>query len=610
MSLTVNFLAPLDVHSELRTLFRQLALLWKFELCELKPGEPTDAFDPDRPLIVDVGSDDRDFQETVAQYVGASRSRCLLFSTQADFRHSGLKALAGVNAIVRHAYDCDLDVEIREDDTLLKGLTGPLRLLKFNQCVFGAIDFGDAHALLLADNGETLLARKGNCYTVALPVWQFGIVSFPAWFRLMENALFFNDGLPHVAPGPYVAVRIDDVPVTGESYIKQGYTEYRGCAEIRAIQRASSRYGARIEYMLTANVLKDGKRLPAQEVAPKAFGLLSALYRKGEINVGGHGYVHLDVTAYQQHGKIEAREFLTMGEGETRAALLSVKQWVGDSFGKDRMGFVAPAWGCREGITQPVARGMFSYIADSNQSLQRSDGGELFGSVQSGCVSMFETWRSGMSGIRMADRNVFGAYLGAGLPVHLMLHSVLTADPLTRGSKQALLALVIAVALMVNLALLFNLGGSVMLVLLLLQGGLAWGAYRQRQNLGWWLRWVISCRARVGERLEHLARSASQSGAQWLFVEELAEHMASYEGLSVKFEASNSGRVCAVLDCARKFSRPVSVHFPFSVEQAVLQPAGWTGIKGNVVQVGPLDQGLYRLTVKGKPETLTKYDFQ
>lgn len=605
MSLTVNFLAPLEANSELRTLFRQLALLWKFELCELMPGEPTEDFDPDRLLIVDAGSDDRNYQKMVAQHVGATRSRCLLFSTQVDFNHSGLKALSGVNAIVRHAYHCDLDVDVLADDALLKGLAGPLRLLKFNQCSCGAISLLDAHALLLADDGATLMACRGNCYTIALPIWQFGIVSFPVWFSLMENALFFNDGLPHIAPGPYAAVRIDDVPVTGESYIKQGYTEFRGCAEIRAIQRASSRYGARIEYMLTENVLKDGRLMPAQEVAPKAFGLLTDLYRKGEINVGGHGYVHLDVTAYRQYGKIEAREFLTLGEAETRTAMQSIKQWAGRTFSKDNMGFVAPAWGYREGITRPVARGLFSYIADSNQRLQRSAAGDLFGSVRSGCVSMFETWRSGMSGIRMADRKVFGAYLGAGLPVHLMLHSVWTSDPLTRGSKFALLALAIVAALTVNLALLFSLGGGVLLALMLLQGGLAWGVYRQRLNLGWWLRWVISCRTGIGERLEHLARSASQSGAQWLFVEELAEHMASYEGLSVRFEILTPGSVSAVLDCSRKFSRPVSVHFPFPVEKAVLQPTGWTEIKGNVLFLGPLDQGTHRLKVSGKQQAMT-----
>ncbi len=49
---------------------------------------------------------------------------------------------------------------------------------------------------------------------------------------MIENFLFFEDGLPHPAPGPYVAFRIDDLPVTGESYIKQGYSDAKACAEI------------------------------------------------------------------------------------------------------------------------------------------------------------------------------------------------------------------------------------------------------------------------------------------------------------------------------------------------------------------------------------------
>lgn len=602
MSLLVNFLAPADVPSELRTLLRQLALLWKFELCELLPGKTINTFDPDRPLIIDAGSDERDFQESVVQYIGASRSRCLLFSTKADFNHSELKVLSGVSAIVQYAYQFDLRVDICENDALLKGLVSPLRLLRFNECVCGEICLGDAHPLLAADNGTILMARRGDCYTVALPTWQFGIVSFPAWFKILENVLFFNDCMPHLAPGPYVAIRIDDMPVTGESYIKQGYTEFRGCAEIRAIQRASALHGVRIEYMLTEYVFKDGKCRPAQEVAPKAIGLLADLYHKGEINIGGHGYVHLDVTAYQLCGKIEAREFLAMGEGETRTALLSIKRWLSTTFRKRKFGFVAPAWGYREDITKPIARNIFCYIADSNQSLQRSDGGELFGSVKAGCVNMFETWRSGMSGIRMADRNIFSAYLDTGLPVHLMMHSALTSDPLTYGRRLIFLILAIGMVLFFNLLLGLKLDFSALAIFILGQSVFTWWLYSHRHNLGWCLRWIMSYRIGNVDRIEHLALGASRSGAQWLFVEELAEQMAAYEGLTMRIETSNSGTMCLSINCSKKFRRPVSVHFHFLVKQAVLRPSGQLEIKNNVVRIGPLDSGIYQLNVFGDNE--------
>jgi hypothetical protein len=126
------------------------------------------------------------------------------------------------------------------EDPLLHGLGDTARLLRFEGSAAGHVECDGAAVLLETATGINLLARKGNCYTVAVPVSQFGVVSFPGWSRFLENALFFADDLLHIGLGPYVSFRIDDLPVTGESIRRRGYADWMGLAEIRAVQSAAA----------------------------------------------------------------------------------------------------------------------------------------------------------------------------------------------------------------------------------------------------------------------------------------------------------------------------------------------------------------------------------
>jgi hypothetical protein len=599
MTVQVNFLAPGTEASELRVMLRQLALLWKFELRELASDGSALPPEDKSPLIVDLGAAPADYQEVVVRHVQASHTRALLFAPQTVALYPALKELSGVSAVVWHGYSIDLNVSILNDDPLLHRLGGSLRLLRFNNGAVGAIETDDAAVLLRADNGMNLLARWGACYTVALPVWQFGIVSFPSWFRMMENALFFIDGVPHASPGPYVAFRIDDLPVTGESSAKQGYSETRAVAEILEIQAGHRVYGAHMEYMISSHaVTAEGSLVKAPELAPKAFRLLRELYKRGEINIGAHGTAHLDLAEYRRTHRIVPQEFLALDKTATRATLQSLKTWLTEVFGKDRLGFVAPAWGYKEGVTKPEAAGLFSYIADSNQHLQHSDGRDLFGTIRNGCVSLYETWRSGMSGIRMADSNLFRACLGAGLPIHLMLHGAFTRDPLTRRHKTALLWLAVPALVALNLWLWYYCDQRLLLTLLGLQVAAVLVTHGKRRRLGWRLRIAMS-RLAFGESLRHLARAAYRAGAAWIFVEELGDHMAEYSALSVQSVTSEGNNWKVRLVCAKRLTRPVSVHFPGVMVEAVVQPeVPYLSITDTVVRLGPLESGTYELSTK------------
>ncbi|MGA9755488.1 MAG: hypothetical protein WBV23_10140 [Desulfobaccales bacterium] len=604
MTSRVNLLRPGTATSELRVLLRQLSLLWKFELRELAPEESTLPTEDRSLLIVDLGSAPAFYQEEVARHVKASSARSLLFATQAVTLQPALKELSGVNAVVWQGYDIDLNVSIASNDPLLHGLDGSLRLLRFNNGAVGAIETDNAAILLRADNGMNLLTRRSACYTVALPVWQFGVVSFPAWFRIMENALFFSDGVPHTAPGPYVAFRIDDLPLTGESFLKQGYAEARACGEIREIQAGHRLYGAKMEYMVSSHAMtSEGKLINATELAPKAFGLLRELYQRGEINIGAHGRAHLDVSEYRRTRKLVPYEFDALDKTETRETLKGLKQWLSEMFAKTRQGFVAPAWGYKEDVTKPEAASLFSYIADSNQHLQQSDCQDLFGTIRTGCVSLFETWRSGMSGIRMTDSDLFRAYLGAGLPIHLMLHGPFSRDPLTRGHKIVFLGFAFLFFVTLDFWLGYNFNSKLLLVSLLLQVAAILVAHGNRRNLGWWLRLAIS-RLGFGEPLRHLARVASQAGAEWIFLQELADHMAEYEALSVQPITVKENHSKIRLVCTSRIARPVSIHFPGAVAQIAVQPeVPILSITDSLVRLGPLAIGTYELSaaMEGRP---------
>jgi len=597
MTVQVNFLSPGRELSELRVLLRQLALLWKFELRELAWEDNAWTTKDKSPLMVDLGKGSVDFQKAVARYMQAGSARTLLFATQTVAFHPDLQNVSGVKAISWQGYHRDLKVQILQDDPLLEGLGKSLRLLRFNDGAVGAIETDTAAVLLRADNGMNLLARRDTCYTVALPVWQFGVVSFPAWFRMMENALFFNDGKPHLAPGPYVAFRIDDLPVTGESSAKQGYSETRACAEIREIQVSHRLYGAKMEYMLSSHAMTPERTLvKAPDLAPKAFRLLRELYQRGEINIGAHGTAHLDVAEYRRTRRIIPQEFLGLDKTATRATLESLKQGLAEVFGKDRLGFVAPAWGYKEGVTKPEASGLFSYIADSNQHLQQSDGRDLLGTIRNGCVSLYETWRSGMSGIRIADSDLFRAYLCAGLPIHLMLHGAFSRDPLTRRHKTALLWLAAPALLVLNLWLWYYCDQWFWLVSLLLEVAAILAVHGNRRKLRWQLQLAMS-RLGLGESLRHLAGTAHQAGAAWIFAEELADHLVEYSALSLQSVTSEGNNSKVRLVCARRLTRPVSVHFPGVVVEAVLQPeVSYLSITDTVVRLGPLESGSYELS--------------
>jgi hypothetical protein len=324
---------------------------------------------------------------------------------------------------------------------------------------------------------------------------------------------------------------------------------------------------------------------------------MDRLFRDGEINIGAHGYAHLDLEVYRREGTLKPREFLSMGAARTRLILEGLAGWLRADFGKTHAGFVAPAWGYRAGITKLAARGIFRYIADSSQHLQEGEGGGLFGTVHDGCVDLFETWRSGMCGISMADRSLFAAYLDAGLPVHVMLHGPLMRDPLTRRRKWIAVAVGGLFLAILGMVIVAARGPRWVAIVLLGELGVVGIAYSLRRGCGWYLRMAP---ARLSGRgtIHDLAREAGGAGAAWLFLEELADHMAAYPSVSMLSVECADGCLRVQLNCKQPVRKPLSIHFSFPVLRAISCPEV-TIVKAspNVLRVGPLAAGAYEFHI-------------
>ncbi len=605
MTVTVSLLKPasVDGNLEVSTVLRQLGLLWKYNLLEFTENDVIDTGVAEGPLFIDLSVNNPTYEKAVASVIEEWPGLCILFINGSLVFSESLRSIAGIKRIFRNDQSGDLSITKVSDDILISGIDLQSLFFDFNERKIWNIDTKNAEPLLQDDAGQCFFAKNGRVYTLSFPCWQFGIVSFPDWFKIIENVIFFSNDIPHVSPGPYVAFRIDDIPLTGESYIKQGYADSVALGEIREIQKAKELYGAKLEYMMSSHILEySGDAQPVTTIAGKSIDYIRSLFERDTLNIGVHGYLHMNASKYQNNGEIFPREFLLLGETETYQILKNLKSWLHDDFGKQEMGFVAPAWGYKKDITKPAGRERFNYIADSNQHLQEDGHSDLFGSVVNGCVNMYETWRSGMSGICMASKSVFSGFLDVGLPVHLMLHGSLVSDPLKKSHKLLIIIFSILFCSAVAVVTWLFLGMPGLSIALIVFSGFGFGVVRKRKYLGWLVRQLL---AKLDKRIRirDIAKEGKRAGAKWMYVEEMAMHMKSYDSLSVETNriVNKMGDECidAIFDCGKGFSSAISLHFPSIVQEVIVHSDGFEVEKeGKTIHVGPLNHGVYNLTVR------------
>src|SRR4030067_3837082 len=142
------------------------------------------------------------------------------------------------------------------DDPSTKGLPGRIHLRNIGGNKTGVLIPAGAFSILTDQQGNPFLTRFNNRYVISIPVWQTGVPSFPAIFTILRNLLILSNGIGHFSPTPYVALRIDDLPLSSEQYLRSGgVSDESRCSEIKTLCDWSSKYDAKLEFMVSSHLL-------------------------------------------------------------------------------------------------------------------------------------------------------------------------------------------------------------------------------------------------------------------------------------------------------------------------------------------------------------------
>jgi len=187
---------------------------------------------------------------------------------------------------------------------------------------------------------------------------------------------------------------------------------------------ACNKYGVVPEIMASSHALKtDGTFVRFDDVMPKTTNAMHECFKQKLININAHGMIHINASTYLETGAIDAREFLGLDEEETREHLLMNIKFIREVFGKEPLGFVAPAWGYQSGVTKKVASEYFFYIADSYDHWKQGACMD-FGAVdkEHGFIHFPETWRYGRYNSGPSIVKYWEDVLGQFDLVHMMQH--------------------------------------------------------------------------------------------------------------------------------------------------------------------------------------------
>jgi len=404
---------------------------------------------------------------------------------------------------------------------------------------------------ILATIGKHLpvVVRNGLNVYFAIHPWQFGIISFRPFFKMLENIIFLTTKMAHFAPGDYASIRIDDMPYTTYHFIKYGMRKDRhALSRIKLIQRAAYRHGVKIEYMITSHFWDKKRKVTIDRKFPKTIEYMKSLYAKKLININAHGNIHFNVAQYFRSYKAYPTEYIGLDIMRTEKLLTETIHTIKSIFNKIPKGFVAPAYGYEPNVTKLVAAKYFDYIIDSNYNL-RNGNCELFGYYQQ-YISMPETWEFPISDINYYDINVWKAYLDVGLPIHIMQHDAFY-------SRNFLTRVLYSVARYLSMP-------------------------------------QILYKLRTDVNLAKIILTGTKVGVKWIFLEDLAHHMRQYFLMSIGEVKKEAAYITYVLQVPESFKLPFQVITPYLIKEAKIDGKKLSIMRSKVL-IPPLKAGIHSL---------------
>jgi hypothetical protein len=438
-----------------------------------------------------------------------------------------------------------------------------------------------------------LITEQIKSYCFSLPIWQFGVPTFPSLFYIFRNFLFFAIGIGHFSLDSLVSLRIDDYPFTSQQFLTAG-----GAADAHVNQQIddlckwSKEFKAPLDFMINSHILDKNKKLtPVSETLPKSCSRLRDYYKRNVIDIHAHGRSHIDEEKFYRTGEISPLEFTSLSEEETKRHLSDNITILKQYFDKTAMGFVAPSWGYNGSITKKICAKYFSFVLDSSRNFRSSNDAFCSGHVdENGLLHILETWHLGRDRANYADKALWHAFLDNGIPIHMMVHEPYIYDPLPTSQTNRFLAIMLCLFILPFFALIWP--SDIFRTLTNTSFKLRWG----RLNL--FRRILVKLPYFKNASVRHLLDTGKNINANWVSLEQLAEYLREYSGLEMRDYKKLENKHQLFFITNHQMEKPVIVRFPFVVNFAELDGTRLYHVKGKrCVSFSPLQKGKHTLIV-------------
>ena len=141
------------------------------------------------------------------------------FYSSRSISNSLTEHIWGVDAFSRISGDLPIEVKSNQKHPYTHNLPSKSTVKNPKQCSHASISVSGDIQKLIYNEDVTLVCAKGLNVFFGVDIRQLGMLSFKPFFKLIENIFFHVDSGPHLSPGGYAAVRVDDFPTCTSEYL-------------------------------------------------------------------------------------------------------------------------------------------------------------------------------------------------------------------------------------------------------------------------------------------------------------------------------------------------------------------------------------------------------
>lgn len=578
----------------------QLSLLWKFEYTavvypEYIKSTPLHSF---THAVITYALKDEAYEKWVLDMVDFKKiDHVLLIDTSPKSYGITMSNRFGVQGIGHSSLRKKAKLQRLSDDYVLMDTERKMMFHGASSERFGKVIVTLSKPLIGNKDGDCfmslLITGQIRSYCLSLPIWQFGVSTFPSFFYIFRNFLFFTIDIGHFSPESVASLRIDDYPITSQQFLMSGGSaDAHRKQQIDDLCKWGKDFNVPLDFMISSHILdKNNELMSVAEVVPKSCSRLKDYYKKNVINIQAHGRSHIDEEKYSRTGKISPLEFKSLSEEGTEKHLNDNVAFLKQYFNKASMGFVAPSWGYKERITKKVCAKYFSFVIDSAKNCRRLSDCFCSGHIdENGLLHIMETWHLGHCRTDYSDKTLWHAFLDNGIPIHMMVHEPYIYDPLPTSQPNRFLTIMLCLIILPFFALIWP--SDIFRTLTNTSFKLRWGRLDLLRRI------LVKLPYFKKTSVHNLLSTGRSHKVTWVSVEQLAEHLREYRGLEMRDYKKLRNEHQLFFITNHQMKKPVNVRFPFVVNFAELDGTQLHYAKGKrCVSLWSLPKGYHSLRV-------------